>query len=196
MVKQNKKYNPRLLKMYQEKIVPEMMKRFGYTNVLQVPKILKISLNMGVGDATQDAKFLDGAIYDLTVITGQKPVVTRAKKAISNFKLRVGMPIGCRVTLRRVYMYEFLDRFLSIAIPRVRDFRGIDDQGFDGRGNFTMGIREQIIFPEINYDKIVKVRGLNVTIVTSAKTDEEAYELLGLFGMPFRKKKSSTLQNE
>ena len=179
---------PRLLQTYEKDIIPAMMKKFGYKNIMQVPKLEKVSLNMGVGEAVQDAKFLDGALADLTAITGQKSVVTKAKKAISNFKLRAGMPIGCRVTLRKWHMYEFLDRFLNIAIPRVRDFRGINEKGFDGRGNFTMGVQEQIIFPEINYDKVTKVRGLNVTIVTSAKTDEEAFELLSLLGMPFRKK--------
>ena len=177
---------PRLVTRYKEEIVPYLMKKFGYKNVMQVPRLEKISMNMGVGEATQDAKFLEGAVEDLNVITGQKAVTTKAKKSISNFKLREGMPIGCRVTLRRWRMYEFLDRLLNIAIPRVRDFRGVDDNSFDGKGNYTLGIKEQIIFPEINYDKVVKIRGLNVTIVTSAKTDEEAYELLKGFGMPFR----------
>lgn len=182
---------PRLLTQYQKEIVPKLKERFGYKNIMQVPRIDKISLNIGVGEATQDAKFLEGAVQDLTTITGQKAVVTKAKKAISNFKLRQGVPIGCRVTLRHERMYEFLDRLINMAIPRVRDFRGIRDSGFDGRGNFTLGIREQIIFPEINYDKVVKIRGLNVSIVTTANTDEEAYELLKLFGMPFQKKESA-----
>jgi len=184
------KYIPRLLVRYKEEIVPRLRKQFGYKNVMQVPRLEKIVLNMGVGEAIQDGKFLEGAVEDLTVISGQKAVVTRAKKAISNFKLRAGVPIGCRVTLRRWYMYEFLDRLLNIGIPRVRDFRGIDNKGFDGKGNFTLGIREQIIFPEINYDRVVKIRGLNVTIVTSATADEEAYELLKLFGMPFRREEN------
>ena len=191
MTSAKKKYEPRLIKQYKETIVPHMMKRFGYTNIMQVPRIEKISLNIGVGDATQDAKFLEGAVADLTAIAGQEAVVTKAKKAISNFKLREGMPIGCRATLRSWHMYEFLDRLVNMAIPRVRDFRGVDDNGFDGKGNYTMGIREQIIFPEINYDKVVKIRGLNITIVTSASTDEEAYELLLGFGMPFRRRETT-----
>jgi large subunit ribosomal protein L5 len=188
MENKNKKYIPRLLVQYQKEITNSLMKKFAYNNIMQVPKVVKISLNMGVGEATQDTKFLDGAVEDLTNICGQKAIITRAKKSISNFKLRAGMPIGCRVTLRRWRMYEFLDRFLNVAIPRVRDFRGIDEKSFDGKGNFTIGIKEQIIFPEINYDKVIKVRGLNVTIVTTAETDEEAYELFRLFGMPFRKR--------
>lgn len=190
MQKSKSEYIPRLLVQYGDEIVPQLMKRFGYKNRMQVPKIEKIALNMGVGDATQDGKFLEGAIADLSVITGQKAVMRKARRSISNFKLREGVPVGCRVTLRRWRMYEFLDRLLNVAIPRVRDFRGLEDRGFDGRGNFTIGIREQIIFPEINYDKVVKIRGLNVTIVTTAQTDEEAYELLKGFGVPFRKKES------
>ncbi|MFH1940555.1 MAG: 50S ribosomal protein L5 [bacterium] len=182
---------PRLLVKYREEIVPHLMKKFGYKNRMQVPELEKISLNIGVGEATLDAKFLEGAVEDMQVISGQKAVVTRARKSISNFKLREGTPIGCRVTLRKWRMYEFLDRLVSIAIPRVRDFRGADDNGFDGRGNFTLGIREQIIFPEIDYDKVVKIRGLNVTIVTSALSDEEGYELLKEFGMPFRRREHS-----
>ena len=191
MESSKKQYIPRLMVRYKEEIVPQLMKKFGYKNIMQVPKIKKITLNVGVGEAAQDAKFLEGAVEDLTIISGQKPVFTKAKKAISNFKLREGTPIGCRVTLRRDRMYEFLDRLVNIAIPRVRDFRGINDNAFDGRGNYTLGVREQIIFPEINYDKVVKVRGFNVTIVTSASTDEEAYELLRKFGMPFRRRESS-----
>jgi large subunit ribosomal protein L5 len=179
---------PRLLKKYREAIIPNLMKIYSYRNVMQVPKLQKIALNIGVGDAVADPKFLDGAVNDLTIISGQRAVITKAKKSISNFKLREGVPIGCRVTLRRERMYEFLDRLLNIALPRVRDFRGINENGFDGRGNFTLGIKEQIIFPEIDYDKVVKVRGLNVTFVTSAKSDEEAFYLLQEFGMPFRKK--------
>ena len=184
---------PRLLTNYRKKIVPALMKEFGYSNIMQVPRLQKIVVNMGVGEATQDAKFLDGAVADLTTITGQKAVVTKAKKSISNFKLRAGMPIGCRVTLRRMQMYEFLDRLLNIAMPRVRDFRGVSDNGFDGRGNYTLGIREQIIFPEIKYDKVIKIRGFNITFVTSADTDEEAYKMLMHFGMPFRKREGNTL---
>lgn len=184
----DKKQAPRLWAKYEDEIKSKLKEQFGYDNIMETPKIEKISLNVGVGEATQDAKFLEGAVNDLTAIAGQKAVVTRAKKSISNFKLREGVAIGCRVTLRRERMYEFLDRLINIALPRVRDFRGVKDSGFDGRGNFTMGIREQIIFPEINYDKVVKIRGLNITIVTSAKTDEEAYALLQHFGMPFQKR--------
>ena len=183
---------PRLMVRYRKDIIPFMLKRFGYNNAMRVPRLEKIVLNMGVGDATQDAKFLEGAVNDLTTISGQKPLIRKAKRSISNFKLREGVPIGAQVTLRNIRMYEFLDRLFNVAIPRVRDFRGISDRGFDGRGNFTLGIREQIIFPEINYDKVVKMRGLNVTFVTTAKTDEEAYELLKEFGMPFRKRESAS----
>lgn len=182
-----KDYVPRLLKQYREEIVPAMMKRFGYKNVMQVPRLEKITLNMGVGDAVADPKLLDRAMDDLTIISGQKPSVTAAKKSISNFKLRQGMKVGCRVTLRGSRMYEFLDRLISLAIPRIRDFRGLSDKSFDGRGNYSLGAREQIIFPEINVDKIDKIRGLNVTLVTSAENDEEAYELLRAFGMPFKR---------
>jgi large subunit ribosomal protein L5 len=180
-------YVPRAQVKYHEEIVPYLMKKFGYKNINQVPKLTKISLNMGVGDAKQDPKLLENAMNDLTIISGQKPAKTKAKKAISNFKLRTGMDIGCRITLRRKKMYEFLDRFISIAVPRIRDFRGLSDNSFDGRGNYSIGIKEQIIFPEINVDKIDRIRGLDVTIVTSANTDEEAFELLKSFGMPFRK---------
>jgi large subunit ribosomal protein L5 len=172
---------------YKNEIVPHLMKKFGYKNINQVPRLTKISLNMGVGDAKQDPKLLENAMTDLTIISGQKPARTKAKKAISNFKLRAGMDIGCRITLRRKKMYEFLDRFISIAVPRIRDFRGLPDSSFDGRGNYSIGIKEQIIFPEINVDKIDRIRGLDVTIVTTADSDEEAYELLKSFGMPFRK---------
>jgi len=191
-----KKDAPRLFIRYREEIVPYLMKRFSYKNVMQVPRLEKISLNIGVGEATQDAKFLDGAVEDLRVISGQMPVPTKAKRSISNFKLREGMPIGCRVTLRRWRMYEFLDRLLNVAMPRVRDFRGVDNNSFDGKGNFTLGIKEQIIFPEINYDKVVKIRGLNVTMITSAATDEEAFELLNGFGMPFRRREASSAREE
>lgn len=162
-----------------------MQKKFGYKNVMQVPHLEKIVLNMGIGEATENVKNLDSAIAELEVITGQKSNIRRAKKAISNFKLRAGMPVGCAVTLRRDKMFEFLDRLINIALPRVRDFHGVPNKSFDGRGNYNMGIKEQIIFPEIDYDKVDKVRGMNITIVTSAKTDEEAYALLEAFGMPF-----------
>lgn len=188
MSKSNTAKEPRLLTRYKSEIVPAMMKKFNYSNAMQVPKIEKISLNMGVGEGSQDAKFIEGAVEDLTIISGQKVVVTKSKKAISNFKIRAGVPVGCRTTLRKAKMYEFMDRLLNIAIPRIRDFKGVSDSGFDGRGNYTLGIREQIIFPEINYDKVAKVRGLNVTFVTTAKTDEETHELLKLFGMPFQKR--------
>ncbi len=181
-------YQPRLQAVYKETVVKHMMDKFNYQNVMQVPRLSKIALNMGVGDATQEPKFLEGAVQDLTTIAGQKAVVTKARKAISNFKLRPGVGIGARVTLRSAHMYEFLDRFINAAVPRIRDFRGISDKGFDGKGNFNIGIKEQITFPEINYDKVVKVRGLNITIVTTANTDEEAYELLKAFGLPFRKR--------
>ncbi len=167
-------------------IVPRLMDRFGYKNVMQVPKLTKIVLNMGLGEAIQNIKVLDSAVQELSLITGQKPVVTRARKSIAAFKLRAGMPIGCRVTLRGVRMYDFFTRLVNIALPRVRDFRGISPKGFDGRGNYSLGIKEHIIFPEIDYDKIDKIKGLNVTIVTSAKTDEGGKALLQLMGMPFR----------
>jgi large subunit ribosomal protein L5 len=179
-------YIPRLKKQYQEEIVPALMKRFEYKNIMQVPKLQKIVLNMGVGEAIQDSKVLERAVEDLTLISGQKPAVTSAKKSISNFKLREGMKIGCRVTLRGDRMYEFLDRFINFATPRIRDFRGLPNK-LDGRGNYNVGIREQIVFPEINVDKIDKIRGLNITFVTNAASDEEAFELLKAFGMPFKK---------
>ncbi|MGD9487833.1 MAG: 50S ribosomal protein L5 [Calditrichaceae bacterium] len=183
-------YVPRLFDQYKNEVVPHMMKKFGYKNINEVPKLVKISLNVGVGDAIQDAKVLEGAVSDLTVISGQKPAITTAKKSISNFKLRQGMKIGCRVTLRNKMMFDFLDRFISIAVPRIRDFRGYSDKSFDGRGNYTLGIKEQIIFPEINVDKIDKIRGLDVTFVSTAKTDEEAYELLRSLGFPFKKQEN------
>jgi len=167
-----------------------MMKQFSYKSVMQVPRLKKISLNIGVGDAVQDAKLLELALADLETIAGQKPVITKAKKSISNFKLREGMQIGVRVTLRKARMYEFLDRFISAAIPRIRDFRGVPDRSFDGRGNYTFGVKEQIIFPEIDVDKVSRIFGMDITIVTSAKTDEEAMALLQAFGMPFRKRES------
>jgi len=178
----------RLLEKYKNEIIPQMQEKFSYKNVMEVPKLEKIVVNMGVGAATQDSKLLEVAVRDLETITGQKPQIRKAKKSISNFKLREGMAIGAKVTLRKRYMYEFLDRLISVAIPRVRDFRGIPDKSFDGRGNYTLGIKEQIIFPEINVDKVTKVLGMDVTFVTTAKTDNEAYELLLAFGMPFKKK--------
>jgi len=176
----------RLQEKYQQEILPQLKKEFGYKNDLQAPRLRKVILNIGLGEAIQNVKVLDHATQEMALIAGQKAVVTRAKKSISNFKLRTGMPIGCSVTLRRERMYEFLDRLMNVALPRVRDFRGVSGKSFDGRGNYTLGIREQIIFPEIHYDKIDKIRGMNITIVTSAKTDEEAKSLLKHMGMPFR----------
>ncbi|MDX9757672.1 MAG: 50S ribosomal protein L5 [Bacteroidota bacterium] len=178
----------RLFDRYKETIVPELMKQFSYKSVMQVPQLEKIAINMGLGDAIGDAKILEQAAEALEIICGQKPVITKATKSISNFKLREGMQIGLRVTLRRGRMYEFLDRFISAAIPRIRDFRGVSDKSFDGRGNYTIGVKEQIIFPEIDVDKIARIFGMDVTFVTSAKTDEEARALLEQFGLPFRKK--------
>ncbi|MGB2696703.1 MAG: 50S ribosomal protein L5 [Candidatus Zixiibacteriota bacterium] len=176
----------RLKEKYIKDIIPDFMKRFGFKNVMQVPKLDKIVINIGVGDAIQNIKLLDAAIQDMTLIAGQKPGTRRAKKAISNFKLKAGMPIGCRVTLRKNRMYEFMDRLVNVAIPRIRDFRGTPPDSFDGRGNYTLGIKEQIIFPEIDYDKVEKIRGMNISIITTAKTDEIGYELLKALGMPFR----------
>jgi len=178
----------RLKERYSKEIVPKLREQFKYKSIMQVPRLEKIVLNMGVGQATQDSKILDEAVKDLETITGQKASVRIAKKAISNFKLREGMKIGAKVTLRREIMYEFLDRFISLALPRMRDFRGVPDKSFDGRGNYTIGLKEQIIFPEINVDKVTKVLGMDITFVTTAKTDKEAFELLTAFGMPFRKK--------
>lgn len=172
---------------YANEVIPVLMKRFGYGNVMEIPKMIKIVINEGIGDATQNQHFLDLAVDELTAITGQRPVITRAKKSISNFKLRKGNPIGCKVTLRGQRMFEFLDRFLNISIARIRYFRGFPDGCFDGRGSCTIGIREQLIFPEINYDKVERVRGMNITFVTTAKTDEEAKALLEVLGLPFRK---------
>jgi large subunit ribosomal protein L5 len=180
-------YTPRLMETYRKEVVPFLQKRFNYMNINQVPKLVKINLSAGVGEAIQDNKALESAVNDLALIGGQKPVITRAKKSISNFKLRKGMKIGAKVTLRSQHMWEFLDRFISIAVPRVRDFRGYSEKSFDGRGNYSIGIKEQIIFPEINVDKIDKIRGFDITIVTTAKTDEEAMELLKALGFPFRK---------
>jgi large subunit ribosomal protein L5 len=177
----------RLRKQYIDTIRPALKGTLTLTNVMEVPRLEKIVINIGVGEAIGDAKKLDAAVADLTAITGQKPVVRRARKSISNFKLREGMPIGCSVTLRGDKMYEFFDRLVNVAIPRIRDFRGVPAKSFDGRGNYTLGITEQIIFPEIDYDKIDRIRGMNITIVTTAKTDEEAFELLQAFGMPFKR---------
>ena len=177
----------RLKDQYQQEVVPRLMKEGGYRNVMQVPRLEKIILNIGVGEAVANPKVLEGAVSDLTQIAAQKPVIRRARKSISNFKLRQGMPIGCSTTLRGVRMWEFLDRLTSVAFPRVRDFRGISNKSFDGRGNYTVGIKEQIIFPEIDYDKIDKIRGLNITIVTTARTDEESLRLLTMLNLPFVK---------
>jgi large subunit ribosomal protein L5 len=179
------KYTPRLRTKYDEQIAKAMTEKFGYKNALEVPKIEKITLNMGVGEASQDKKKVQTAAAEMELIAGQKPVITKAKKSIAQFKLREGMPIGCKVTLRRERMYEFLDRLVTIAMPRIRDFRGLNPKSFDGRGNYAMGLKEQIIFPEISYDKIEKVRGMDIIVTTSAKTDDEARELLRLFGFPF-----------
>jgi large subunit ribosomal protein L5 len=181
---------PRLIDLYKKEIVPALMKRFGFKSVMQVPRLEKISVNIGLGAATQDPKLIETAAKELEMIVGQKPVITRAKKSISNFKLREGMAVGCRVTLRKAHMYEFLDRLINITFPRVRDFRGVSDKSFDGRGNFTLGVKEQVIFPEINVDKVTRITGMDITVVTTAATDEEAYELLKAFGMPFRKRES------
>lgn len=187
-IKDQKPPVPRLRSFYHEQVVPALMKKFNYSSIMQCPKLEKICLNMGIGDAAQDLKQLQSAVNELELITGQRPVVTKAKKAISNFKLRQGMPIGTMVTLRRARMFEFLDRFINIASPRIRDFRGFSDKSFDGRGNYTIGIKEQIIFPEIDVDKVSKISGLDITFVIKANTDEEAHALLQEFGFPFRKK--------
>jgi large subunit ribosomal protein L5 len=176
----------RLQQIYRDKLAPELVAKFGYTSPMQVPRLTKITLNMGVGEAVADKKILDNAVADLTKIAGQKPVVTKAKKAIAGFKIRQDLPIGCMVTLRGVQMYEFLDRFVTIALPRVRDFRGISGRAFDGRGNYNIGVKEQIIFPEIEYDKVDALRGLNISITTTAKTDEECKALLTGFRFPFK----------
>lgn len=177
---------PRLLKKYRSEIIPDLMKRVGYKNIMQVPHLKKVVVNMGVGEGAREAKVLDGAINDLSIITGQKPCITRAKKSISAFKLREGMPIGIKVTLNGKRMYEFLDRLFHSSIPRIRDFRGLSRKSFDGYGNYTLGVTEQLIFPEIDYDKVAQVRGMDITIATSAKNNDEAYELLKSFGMPFK----------
>ena len=179
-------HQARLQAIYREKIVPDLMKKFGYKSVMQVPRVQKITLNMGVGDATSDKKILESAVGDMIKIAGQKPVVTKSRKSIAAFKLRAGVPIGCMVTLRGARMYEFLDRLVTIAIPRIRDFRGISGRAFDGRGNYNLGVKEQIIFPEIDYDKVDTLRGMNISISTTAKSDEEARALLAAFRFPFR----------
>ncbi|HPF43553.1 MAG TPA: 50S ribosomal protein L5 [Syntrophomonadaceae bacterium] len=176
----------RLYELYKQEIVPKLMDRFQYKNINEVPVVERVVLNIGVGEAIQNPKSLDGAVNDLRAISGQKPVITKARRSIAGFKLRAGMPIGCKVTLRGERMYDFLDRLMNLALPRVRDFRGVSPQAFDGRGNFSLGIKEQTIFPEIEYDKMDKIRGMEVVIVTTAKTDEEARELLRSMGMPFR----------
>ncbi len=177
----------RLKSMYKDEIVPAMIKKFGYKNVMEVPKLDKIVVNMGVGEAKENAKILESAMKDMETITGQKAIVTKAKNSVANFKIREGMAIGCKTTLRGEKMYDFMDRLVNLALPRVRDFRGVSADSFDGRGNYALGIKEQLIFPEIDYDKVDKVRGMDVIVVTTAKTDEEARELLRLFGMPFAK---------
>ena len=177
---------PRLQDHYKAEVVPKLKTKFGYRNVMQVPRLSKVIVNMGLGDAIENIKVIDSAAEEIGVITGQRPVVTKARKSIANFKLRAGVPIGVMVTLRRERMYHFLDKLMAIALPRVRDFKGVTPKGLDGRGNYTLGVKEQIIFPEVNYDKIDKIRGMNITIVTTARTDEEGLELLKLMGMPFR----------
>lgn len=176
---------PRLKEKYLSEVRPALMKKFGYKNPMQVPKVEKVVINMGVGDATQNPKLLDAAVNDLAAIAGQRPVITRAKRSIAAFKVRAGVPIGCKVTIRGDRMYEFLDRLINVALPRVRDFRGVSADSFDGRGNYNLGLREQLIFPEVDYDKVEKVRGMDICITTTAKTDEEARELLRLLGVPF-----------
>ena len=178
-------YSPRLQKKYRDEVVPALMKKFGYKTVMQCPRLVKICLNQGVKGSVSDKKMIDDAVNEMTLVTGQKAIPTMSKKDISNFKLRKNMPIGCRVTLRNVNMFEFMDRFISVSLPRVRDFKGISEKSFDGRGNYTMGITEQIIYPEINIDKLPRISGMDITFVTTAKTNEEAYELLKEMGMPF-----------
>lgn len=175
----------RLQEKYQKEVIPAMIEKFGYKNIMEVPKLEKIVINMGVGEAKENQKVLESAVNDLTLISGQKPVLTRAKKSVANFKIRENMALGCKVTLRKAQMFEFADKLMSIALPRVRDFRGVSSKAFDGRGNYSLGIKEQLIFPEIEYDKIDKVRGMDIIFVTSANTDEEARELLRFLGMPF-----------
>ncbi len=189
-------YIPRLKKRYREEVVPELSKRFGHRNVMEVPRLEKIVVNKGVGEAAENQKALDGAVEELRRITGQQPAVSRARKSVSNFKLRQGMPIGCHATLRGDRMYEFMDRLVTLALPRVRDFRGVPDRSFDGRGNYTLGITEQIIFPEIDVDKVDRIDGMDVTFVTTAETDEEAYALLKELGMPFVRRETVTADEE
>lgn len=179
------KYIPRMLTLYKSEVIPAMMQKFGYKNIMQVPRLEKIVLNMGLGDCKDNAKSLESAVADMATIAGQKPIVTRARKSVANFKVREGMNVGCKVTLRTERMYEFADKLFSIALPRVRDFRGVPSKSFDGRGNYAMGIKEQLMFPEIDYDSIDKIRGMDIIFVTTANTDEEAQELLRLLGMPF-----------
>ncbi|TXB61943.1 50S ribosomal protein L5 [Phaeodactylibacter luteus] len=183
-------YTPRLKKKYREEIVPALMEQFQYSSIMEVPRLVKVAINQGVGAATQDKKLVDNAVQELSAIAGQRAVSTKARKSVSNFKLREGMPIGARVTLRDIRMFEFLDRLITVALPRVRDFRGVNDKSFDGRGNYSMGITEQIIFPEIELDKVNKITGMDVTIVTTAKTDAEALALLKLLGMPFKNQRN------
>jgi large subunit ribosomal protein L5 len=187
MSEQTSSYQPRMATIYREEVAAKLMAEFGYTNPMQVPRLEKVVLNFGLGEAVQNPKVIERVVEQATAIAGQKPVVARASKSIANFKLREGMPIGVKVTLRRERMWDFLDRLIHVALPRVRDFRGVSPKAFDGRGNYTLGVREQIIFPEIDYDKVDKVRGLNITVVTTAKTDDEGRALLRAFGMPFRK---------
>ncbi len=186
------KYIPRLKVKYQEEVVPKLMEQFQYKSIMEVPRIVKVCLNQGVGAATQDKKLVDNAMAEMTMIAGQKAVATKAKKSVSNFKLREGMPIGVRVTLRNDHMYEFIDRLITVALPRVRDFRGINDKSFDGKGNYSMGVTEHIIFPEIDLDKVSKITGMDITFVTTAKSDKEALELLKLIGLPFRNQQRSS----
>ncbi len=183
-------YKPRLMTIYQTEIIPKMQAKFGYKNIMQVPKIVKIAINIGVGKSKEEPTALKKAQEDLRTITGQQPIITKAKKAISNFKIKAGDPVGVTVTLRRERMYEFLDRMITTALPRVRDFSGLSDKSFDGKGNYSVGLKEQIIFPEIDYDKVDKIRGMTVTITTTARTDAEALELLSLFGFPFKRSTS------
>lgn len=188
------KYTPRMKSIYEDKVRKALVEQFGYKNMMEIPRIEKIVINMGVGDATQDKKRVEAAAAEMTAIAGQKAVVTKATKSIAQFKLREGMPIGCKVTLRSDRMYEFLDRLITIALPRVRDFRGLNPKSFDGRGNYAMGLKEQIVFPEINYDRIDKVRGMDVIVTTTARTDEEAREMLRAFGFPFTDRTAETRQ--
>lgn len=179
---------PRLKEKYKNEVIPKMMERFGYKNIMEVPRIEKIVINIGVGEAKDDTRYLDSAVEELAMITGQRPVIAKAKKSIAGFKLRAGAPIGCFVTLRGNRAYDFLDRLINIALPRIKDFRGLSPRSFDGRGNYTIGIREQLIFPEVDYDKVMKVRGMSITIVTTAESDDEARALLEFLGMPFRRR--------